>query len=57
MLRYVGQLGLYPQTEIEVVEAAPYRGGPVTVRLAGASGDALRIIGDRAATAVRVTVD
>ena len=57
VLRYVGQLGLYPQTEIEVVEAAPYRGGPVTVRLAGASGDALRIVGDRAATAVRVTVD
>ncbi len=33
LLRYVGGLGLYPGTSLEVVSSAPYADGPVTVRL------------------------
>jgi DtxR family transcriptional regulator, Mn-dependent transcriptional regulator len=34
LLRYLGDVGLYPGTEFEVVEAAPF-GGPLTVRVGG----------------------
>jgi DtxR family Mn-dependent transcriptional regulator len=34
LLRYLGGVGLYPGTEIEVLGAAPF-GGPLTVRVAG----------------------
>jgi len=34
LLRYLGELGLAPDTEIVVVDRAPY-GGPVTVEVAG----------------------
>ena len=55
VLRYVGSLGLYPNTAFEVIAAAPYEGGPVAVRLT--SGDAAgttHTVGDRAARAIRV---
>lgn len=35
LLRYIGGLGLYPGTPFQVVSAAPYADGPVTVRLLG----------------------
>jgi DtxR family transcriptional regulator, Mn-dependent transcriptional regulator len=34
LLRYLGELALYPGTEIEVVAIAPFN-GPLTIRLAG----------------------
>jgi DtxR family Mn-dependent transcriptional regulator len=34
LLRYLGNLGLYPGTEVEVIAAAPFN-GPLTVRLGG----------------------
>lgn len=34
MLRYLGELGLYPQTEVVLVERAPF-GGPLRVLVAG----------------------
>ncbi len=55
LLRYVGALGLYPGTAFEVVEAAPYAGGPVRVRLEAEGGaGAEQTVGDRAARAIRV---
>lgn len=44
LLRYVGELGLYPQTPIEVVAVAPFD-GPITVRVDGAE----RTVGRKAA--------
>ncbi|MEN9938213.1 MAG: hypothetical protein RLZZ387_4792 [Chloroflexota bacterium] len=35
MLRYLGELGLYPGARVEVLAVAPF-GGPLTVRLGGA---------------------
>ncbi len=56
VLRYVGALGLYPGTPFEIVEAPPYAGGPVRLRLTGAAApaDATCTVGDRAARAIRV---
>ena len=34
MLRYLGRLGLYPETEVEVVDREPF-GGPLRLRVAG----------------------
>lgn len=44
LLRYVGGLGLYPETPVEVVDVAPFE-GPVTVRVEGAE----RTVGRKAA--------
>ena len=44
LLRYVGGLGLYPETPVEVVAVAPFE-GPVTVRVEGAE----RTVGRKAA--------
>lgn len=50
LLRYVGGLGLYPGTTLEVVSAAPYTDGPVTVRLLdGDQRGAEHAVGHRAA--------
>ena len=38
MLRYLGELGLYPETIVEVLERAPY-GGPLRLLVAGAPCD------------------
>jgi len=34
MLQYLGSLGLYPETEVEVKSVAPF-GGPILIRVAG----------------------
>ncbi|MBD0347613.1 MAG: metal-dependent transcriptional regulator [Thermoleophilia bacterium] len=49
LLRYLGGFGLYPGTEIEVVDAAPFE-GPLTFRAAGGS----HAVGREAARHVRV---
>ena len=57
LLRYVGALGLFPGTLFELVEAPPYAGGPVGVRLLSGAGEGeTRTVGDRAALAIRVDV-
>ena len=57
LLRYLGGLGLYPGTGLEVTEGPPYAGGPVTVRLTdGPHAGAEHAVGDRAAEAVSVEV-
>ena len=38
MLRYLGELGLYPETDVEVVARAPY-GGPMRLLVGGAPRD------------------
>lgn len=50
LLRYAGELGLYPQTPIEVVAVAPFE-GPLTVRVDGED----RTVGRRAAEFIYVT--
>jgi DtxR family transcriptional regulator, Mn-dependent transcriptional regulator len=50
LLRYAGELGLYPQTPIEVVAVAPFE-GPLTVRV----DDAERTVGRRAAEFIYCT--
>lgn len=49
LLRYAGELGLYPQTPIEVVAVAPVE-GPLTVRV----DDQERTVGRRAAESIFV---
>ncbi|MCH7638303.1 MAG: metal-dependent transcriptional regulator [Bacteroidetes bacterium] len=50
LLRYVGGLGLYPGTALEVISSAPYSDGPVTVRvLDGDQRGAEHAVGHRAA--------
>ena len=55
LLRYVGGLGLYPGIRFAVLEAAPYAGGPVRVRLRETGTE--QTVGDRAARAIRVEAD
>lgn len=50
LLRYVGDLGLYPQTPLEVLAVAPFD-GPLTVRVGGAE----RTVGRKAARFILVT--
>lgn len=50
LLRYVGQLGLYPQTPLEVVAVAPFD-GPLTVHVGGEE----RTVGQKAARYIFVT--
>jgi DtxR family Mn-dependent transcriptional regulator len=50
LLRYVGQLGLYPQTPLEVVAVAPFD-GPLTVRVGGEE----RTVGQKAARHIFIT--
>ena len=51
LLRYVGDLGLYPQTPLEVVAVAPFE-GPLTVRV----GSDERTVGHKAARYIFVTI-
>ena len=51
LLRYVGALGLYPQTRFAVVAVAPFE-GPLTIRLDGAAADVT--VGRRAAEFIAV---
>lgn len=50
LLRYVGDLGLYPHTPVDVLAVAPFD-GPLTVRV----GDAERTVGRKAAQYIFVT--
>jgi DtxR family Mn-dependent transcriptional regulator len=50
MLRYFAELGLFPETPVEVLEVAPFD-GPLTLKVAGAE----RSIGRQAAEHVYVT--
>ncbi|MEP0545495.1 MAG: metal-dependent transcriptional regulator [Rhodothermales bacterium] len=50
LLRYVGDLGLYPQTPLEVLAVAPFD-GPLTIRVGGAE----RTVGRKAARFILVT--
>lgn len=50
LLRYVGGLGLYPQTLLEVVAVAPFD-GPLTVRVGGEE----RTVGQKAARYIFIT--
>ena len=50
LLRYVGDLGLYPQTPLEVLAVAPFD-GPLTLRVGGAE----RTVGRKAARFILVT--
>jgi DtxR family Mn-dependent transcriptional regulator len=50
LLRYVGELGLYPQTPLEVIAVAPFD-GPLTVRVSGAE----RTVGRKAAGYIFLT--
>lgn len=49
LLRYLGELGLYPEALVEIVERAPY-GGPLRLRVGGAPRD----VGDELARHVFV---
>jgi DtxR family Mn-dependent transcriptional regulator len=49
MLRYLGNLGLTPETAIEVVDKAPFD-GPLTVR----TGDGAHVLGRHLASQIRV---
>lgn len=51
LLRYVGDLGLYPETPLEVTAVAPFD-GPLTVRV----GDEERTVGQKAARYILVTI-
>ncbi len=48
-LRYLGKLGLYPNTRVEVVDVAPFE-GPLTLRV----GDAEHVVGRELARSVFV---
>ncbi len=50
LLRYVGDLGLYPQTPLDVVAVAPFD-GPITVRVDGEE----RTVGQKAARYIFIT--
>jgi DtxR family transcriptional regulator, Mn-dependent transcriptional regulator len=51
LLRYLGSLNLYPQTEFSVVDVAPFN-GPVIIRV----GDAVHALGREVATHIFVTL-
>jgi DtxR family Mn-dependent transcriptional regulator len=50
MLRYLGELGLYPQVHVSVIAVAPFD-GPLTLRV----GDAEHIVGRAVADRISVT--
>ncbi len=50
LLRYIGKMGLYPQTRIEVIEVEPFN-GPITI---GVNGDR-HILGPEAAKYIKLT--
>jgi DtxR family Mn-dependent transcriptional regulator len=50
LLRYLGELGLVPEADVEVVAQAPF-GGPVTVRTASGEHAISRELADRIAAA------
>jgi DtxR family Mn-dependent transcriptional regulator len=53
-LRYLGELGLYPETRVEVVKRAPF-GGPLTIRVGQVPERIEQIIGAELAEHIIVT--
>jgi hypothetical protein len=49
MVAFLGEMGLVPGAEVEVVDKQPF-GGPLTVKVAGAE----RTLGERAGRQVRI---
>lgn len=53
-LRYLGQLGLYPETRVELVERAPF-GGPLHIRVGEKSQQVEHVVGPELAEHIIVT--
>ena len=53
-LRYLGQLGLYPETRVELVRRAPF-GGPLHIRVGEKPGQVEHMIGPELAEHIIVT--
>lgn len=53
-LRYLGELGLYPETRVEVVKRAPF-GGPLTIRVGEGEQQAEYALGEQLAAQIEVT--
>lgn len=53
-LRYLGQLGLYPETRVELVRRAPF-GGPLHIRVGEKSGQVEHMVGPELAEHIIVT--
>src|SRR6266487_4819656 len=53
-LRYLGQLGLYPETRVELIERAPF-GGPLHIRVGEKSGQVEHMVGPELAEHIIVT--
>jgi DtxR family Mn-dependent transcriptional regulator len=56
LLRYVGELGLYPDVRFAVERGKPFEGGPITVRLDHAPAVSI-VVDGRAALSVFVEVE
>lgn len=54
-LRYLGELGLYPETRVEVVKRAPF-GGPLSIRVGEGEQRAEYALGEQLAEQIEVTV-
>lgn len=54
-LRYLGELGLYPETRVEVVKRAPF-GGPLSIRVGEGARQAEYALGEQLAAQIDVTV-
>lgn len=53
-LRYLGQLGLYPETRVQVLERAPF-GGPVRLRIGEPPAQTEQLLGPELAQQIMVT--
>ncbi len=53
-LRYLGQLGLYPETRVELIERAPF-GGPLRIRVGDKRQQVERMVGPELAEHIIVT--
>jgi DtxR family Mn-dependent transcriptional regulator len=53
-LRYLGQLGMYPETQVELVERAPF-GGPLRIRVGEEPQQVEQIVGPELAEHIIVT--
>lgn len=53
-LRYLGELGLYPETRVEVVKRAPF-GGPLSIRVGDGEQQVEYTLGEQLAEQIEVT--
>ena len=53
-LRYLGELGLYPETRVEVVKRAPF-GGPLSIRVGAGEQQVEYALGEQLAEQIEVT--